>query len=275
MGSFQILCVTMFQKDFSKLEEMNVHSDILFANQCDKNADETLKFGHHTARMISTNTRGVGINRNFTLQYADADICLLADDDIVYSDDVEQKVVREFELHPDADVIFFHLNSSDASRSVKKPEKTVRLHRWSRLPWGGAHVAFRLKSVRKANVWFSTLFGGGCVFPSGEDSIWLLEARKKGLVFYASKETIGDVDMSNSSWYTEADEPYYYGKGAMYECIKKKPMLLWELYFALRTRKKTALSIRNQIAWMEKGREGFRKMQSYREYLEKRDNGKK
>ena len=124
MSSFQILCVTMFQKDFSKLEQMNVHSDIIFSNQCEKNADETFEFAHHKARMISTNTRGVGINRNFTLQYADADICLLADDDIVYCDDVEQKVVGEFELHPDADVIFFHLNSSDASRSVKKPEKS-------------------------------------------------------------------------------------------------------------------------------------------------------
>ena len=267
MSSFQILCVTMFQTDFSKIKEMNIHSDIIYSNQCEINDDETIVFNNHKARMISTNTRGVGINRNFTLQYADADICLLADDDIVYLDDVEQKVVKEFELHPDADVMFFHLNSSDPSRSVKKPERTVRLNKWSRLPWGGAHIAFRLKSVRKANVWFTTLFGGGCVFPSGEDSIWLLEARKKGLVFYSSKETIGYVDMSNSSWYSGADERYYYGKGAMYECIKKHPMFLWELYFALRTRNKTALSVREQITWMEKGREGFRKLLSYKDYI--------
>ena len=266
-----MLCVTMFQKDFSKLEKMNVRSDIIFANQCEKNDDETIKFNNHKARMISTTTRGVGINRNFTLQYAEADICLLSDDDVVYSDDAEQKIIAEFEAYPDADVMFFHLNSSDASRSIKKPSQTVRLGKWSRLPWGGAHVAFRLNSIRKANVWFTTLFGGGCTFPSGEDSIWLIEARRKGLVFYASKETIGSVDMSNSSWYTGADERYYYGKGAMYECIKKKPIFLWELYFALRTRKKTKLSLCKQISWMENGRKGFKRLQSFADFSEKQE----
>ncbi len=268
MASFQILCVTMFQKDFSKIEAMNIHSDIVFANQCENNADEKIEFDNHKARMISTTTRGVGINRNFTLQYADADICLFSDDDITYLDDVEQKVVKEFETHPDADVIFFHLNSTDSFRSVKKPKKTVRLRKWSRLPWGAAHVAFRLSSIRKANIWFTTLFGGGCKFPSGEDSIWLIEARKKGLTFYSSKETIGTVDMSNSSWYTGADECYYYGKGAMYEAIKKKPVRLWELYFAIRTRKKTKLSLFERIAWMEKGRKGFKKLKSFTEFVE-------
>lgn len=268
MSSFQILCVTMNQCDFSKLEEMNINSDVIFANQCKMNKDETFKFNDHIARMISTNTKGVGINRNISLLYADADICLLADDDIVYFDDVEEKVIREFENHPDADVFFFHLNSSDASRSVKKPNKTIRLHRWSRLPWGGAHVAFRLSSIKKANIWFSTLFGGGSIFPSGEDSIWLLDARKHGLIFYSSEETIGDVDMSNSSWYTGVDESLYYGKGAMYECIGKCPMLAWEIYFALRTKNKTQLSFKERILWMQTGRKGFKKMQSYTDYIE-------
>ena len=268
MSTFQILCVTMFQKDFSKIKTMNVHSNIIFANQCNKNSDEIKDYGNYHARMISTVTRGVGINRNFLLQYADADICLLSDDDIIYDDDVEEKVIKEFKTYPEADIIFFHLNSSDESRSIKKPKKTIRLKKWARFPWGGAHIAFRLDSIKKANVWFSTLFGGGCIFPSGEDSIWLLEARKKGLVFYASKETIGKVDMSNSSWYTGVDKQYYYGKGAMYECVKKKPMFLWELYFALRTKRKTSLSFFNQIKWMEKGRKGFKNMKSYSDCIE-------
>lgn len=258
MSRFQILCVTMFQDDFSKLKEMNVHSDIIYANQCDRNADETIEFDGHKARMISTTTRGVGINRNFTLQYADAEICLLGDDDILYSDDVEEKVVREFDAHPDADVIFFHLNSSDASRSVKKPEKTVRLGKRARLPWGGAHIAFRLSSVRKANVWFSTLFGGGCPFPSGEDSIWLIEARRKGLIFYSSKESIGDVDMSNSSWYTGADERYYRGKGAFYMVVHPKTRFLWMLYFAWRTRKKAKIGYLERLKLMRCGVEDYR-----------------
>ena len=64
MERFQILCVTMHQKDFSKIKEMNIHSDVVFANQCDETRYDTLEFEGHRAEMISTATRGVGINRN-------------------------------------------------------------------------------------------------------------------------------------------------------------------------------------------------------------------
>ena len=267
MSSFQLLCVTMNQHDFSKIDEMNIHADVIFANQGEINDDTTIIFEKHTARMISTRTRGVGINRNIALCYADADICLLADDDITYIDELEKTIVKEFDNHPDADVIFFHLISTDKTRSVKKPEKTEKLGRFSRLPWGGAHVAFRLSSVRRANLWFTTLFGGGCIYPNGEDSIWLTEARRKGLVFYSSKETIGTVDMSSSSWYSGADEKYYYGRGALYACMNKKPLFLWKLYFAYRTKNRTKLSFRQRLLWMDKGKKGFQKQYSYDDYI--------
>ena len=104
MGRFEILCVTMRQNDFSKLDEMNIHSDVVFANQCDRTAYDEREFDGHTAKMISTQTRGVGINRNTALMYASAEICLFADDDVKYVDNVEQLVLGEFDAHPDADV---------------------------------------------------------------------------------------------------------------------------------------------------------------------------
>lgn len=266
MSSFQLLCVTMNQHDFSKIDEMNIHADVIFANQGDINDDITISSGKHTARMISTKTRGVGINRNIALCYANADICLLADDDITYIDELEKIIVSEFDNYPDADVIFFHLISSDKTRCVKKPEKTEKLGRFSRLPWGGAHVAFRLSSARKANLWFTTLFGGGCIYPNGEDSIWLTEARRKGLVFYASKETIGTVDMSSSSWYSGADEKYYYGRGALYACLNKRPLYLWKLYFAYRTKSRTKLSFTERMRWMKNGIDGYRTLTPFEEY---------
>ena len=77
MPRFEIACVTMHQKDFSKIQEMNIHSDVIFANQCDRTAYEEIAFEGHTARMISTETRGVGNNRNLALTYAKGDILLL------------------------------------------------------------------------------------------------------------------------------------------------------------------------------------------------------
>ena len=158
MSRFEVLCVTMHQNDFSKIKEMNIHSDVVFANQSDHTSYEELEFDGYTAKMISTETRGVGINRNFSLMYATADICLFADDDVVYNDDYKDVILSEFDAHPDADVFIFHFDTDSERKQVKYP-KTKKCGRFSRLPWGGIRIAFRLSSVKKAKVNFTTLFG--------------------------------------------------------------------------------------------------------------------
>ena len=268
MARFEIACVTMHQKDFSKLEEMNIHSDVIFANQCDRTCYEEYDFEGHTARMISTQTRGVGINRNLALTYAKGDILLFADDDVKYVDDLEEIVLREFDAHPDADVFIFHLETDSARKQIRY-EKTRKHGRFERMPWGGCRIAVRLSSVRKANVWFTTLFGGGCVFPSGEDSMWLLDAKRKGLKFYVSKETIGTVSFEESTWFTGVDEKFYFGKGAMYAAVHQRTFFLWMLYFLWRSRKMGKLSVADKMKWMKKGRCGYKMMKPYQEFLVK------
>lgn len=263
MSKFEIACVTMFQKDFSKIREMNIHSDVIFANQCDCTAYEELEFEGHIARMISTETRGVGINRNLALIYAKGEIVLFADDDVTYIDTLEETVTAEFDAHPDADVFIFHLDTDDPKRKQKKYLKTRRCGYFEKMPWGGVRIAVRLRSIKKANVWFTTLFGGGCIFPSGEDSMWLLDAKRRGLTFYVSKETIGIVSFENSSWYTGADERFYYGKGAFYQAVHPKTKYFWMIYFAFRTTRRGKLSIKEKMKWMKEGNIGYTAMREY------------
>ena len=262
MNTLEILCVTMHQKDFSKLQQMNIHSDVFFANQADKTSFEELEFEGHTARMLTTATRGVGVNRNMTLQYAKGDICLFADDDVVYCDDMEEKVLSEFDAHPDADVMIFHLDT-DSPRKQIRYRQTKRLRGAFRMPWGAVRIAFRLSAVKKANVWFTTLFGGGSIFPSGEDSMWLKAAKKAGLRFYVSKETIGTVDMGESSWFTGYDEKFFFGNGANCRAIYGRWAWLWSYYYLLRYRNRGTLSYSEKKKWMALGRQGYKQMRSY------------
>lgn len=267
MPKFEILCTTMHQKDFSKLKEMNVHSDIVYANQCDHTTYEECAFEGHTAKMISTQTRGVGRNRNLALIYASADICLFADDDVVYVDDMEERVLSEFDKHPDADVIVFHFASNDPHRKPPKYDKTKKWPQYARTPWGAIRLAFRLNAVRKANVWFTPLFGGGSLFPSGEDSMFIKGLRRAGLTFYVSKETIGKVSYETSTWFTGYDEKYYYGVGACYAALNPKALLIRYLYTVLRTRNAKQLTGRQKMKWMKCGKEGYKKMLSYQDYI--------
>lgn len=269
MSEFQILCVTMNQKDFSKLKEMNVHSDIVYANQCDRTAFEEIEFQGHTAKMISTETRGVGINRNLVLTYAEGDVCLLADDDVCYNDDAEEKILAEFKNHPDADVIIFHFESNDPHRKPPKYNETKKWPKFATTPWGAVRIAFRLNSVRKANVWFTTLFGGGCLFPSGEDSMWIKGLRKAGLTFYVSKETIGKVSYETSTWFTGYDDKYFYGVGACFTAINPRTTFFKYMYMALRTKGKGKLSISDKFFWMNQGKKGYEEMLSFEDYKKK------
>lgn len=267
MPKFEILCVTMHQKDFSKIREMNIHSDVTFANQADCTELAQTTFEGHRARMITTTTRGVGKNRNTALLYAEGEICLFADDDVVYSDDMETRVLAEFEAHPDADIIIFHLASTDKTRVPEGYKKTRKVHYWERMPWGCVRVAFRRCAVQKANLWFNTLFGGGCIFPSGEDSIWLHDARKRGLVFYVSNQTIGTVDYGSSTWFTGFDERFYFSKGAYHQAVHPRMFWLWQYYVLYRFRGKGSLSNREKLTWIRHGREGYRKQLGYGAYV--------
>lgn len=273
MSKFEILCVTMHQMDFSKIKQMNIHSDVVFANQADRTSMNEIEFdGCHKARMITTETRGVGVNRNLALLYARGEICLLADDDITYDDDIEERILAEFNAHPDADIMVFHLNSDDPIRQSLKYTKTQR---WSKIKgcrWGATRIAFRLNSVKKANLWFSTLFGGGCMFASGEDSLWLNEAKKHGLVFYVSKETIGKVSFKTSTWFTGFDEKMFYGKGAL--CAQKSPKfaIFWVYYYLWRYRKHKGISNKDRLIWMNNGIRGYNQMLSFQDFINNRCN---
>lgn len=267
MSAFEILCTTMHQTDFSKVKEMNIHSDVVFANQADRTEFTTQEFNGHRAKMITTATRGVGKNRNIALLYAEGDICLLADDDVVYTDDMEEKVLKEFKKFPNADVIIFHVESTDPSRPQPNYKKPRKIHRWNRMPWPTFRIAFRLSSVKTGNVWFTTLFGGGCVFPSGEDSMWLNTARRKGLRIYVSTQTIGKVSYEVSSWFTGYDERYFYGKGAYHQAVHPHSCWIWKQYARIRFRNFGALSQKEKMKWFTHGTKGYKKLLSYQEYV--------
>lgn len=233
MPSFEVLCVTMHQKDFSKIKEMNINSNVVFANQCNHTSYEIYEFEEYTAKMISTTTRGVGINRNLTLMYATADICLFSDDDVEYNNDYKDIILKEFNEHPDADIFIFNFDT-DSERKQIKYKETKKVKKYNRMPWGAIRIAFRLTSIKKANINFTTLFGGGCIFPSGEDSMWLIDAKKKGLVIYVSKEVIGKVSFETSTWFNGINENFFIGKGAFYAAVHPYTKYIWMLYFAMR-----------------------------------------
>ena len=80
----EVLVATMHQDDLSLAEKMHLDKSAVIANQCGRWGYEQLELENEKIQMISTQTRGVGVNRNLAPQLSSADVLLFADDDIAY-----------------------------------------------------------------------------------------------------------------------------------------------------------------------------------------------
>lgn len=270
--TFQILVATMNQKDFSKIEEMKICSDTVFANQADCNRVDEVEYKSHKCIMVTTDMRGVGNNRNIAIMHAEADICLLSDEDMEYSEGYEERIIREFDAHLEADVIIFNIGTStpEYGRIPTQIKKFKRLHKWNRNPFGAPRIAFRLNSIKKKNIYFTTFFGGGCIFKAGEDTIWIEQLLNAGLKIYLSPENIGNVSYSNTTSYLEDEREKLYTKGAMLEAVKDELTLPKVLLYSF-VRKTKGVSRCEALKLLIAGKNGYRILQSYRQFCEDKE----
>lgn len=235
--NIQVLIATMNQNDYSLLEKMNIQSDAIVANQCDKNEIEEVIYKGNRIKFLSFAEKGVGLNRNNALMRATAEICLIADDDIIYCDNYVKIVEKKFKENPDADVIIFNLYEKPQKRFVIK--RKFKVHFFNFMKFGAPRIAFRTNSIKKYGISFNLLFGGGTHFSAGEDTLFLYECLKKGLKIIAVPDFIGTLTESRTStWFKGYTDKYFIDRGALFACISKRWAKFLSLQFCLRHRKK-------------------------------------
>lgn len=116
----QVLVTTMHQSDFSKFSQMNLQTDAVIANQTDKNEYIEMQINGNNAKLVSTDTRGTSRNRNIAMAHAsqNADYVLFSDDDLIFNDGYEQKIISEFTKHPESEAIKFNIHDLSKTRKV-------------------------------------------------------------------------------------------------------------------------------------------------------------
>jgi len=256
----QVLVAAMGQTDFSLAEKMNLGRPAVIGNQCGR--------WEHTrqgdVQMISSATVGVGMNRNLALQLAEAEFVLFADDDIVYYDRDLQGVVDAFRELPDADVIFFGIDMT-RNGEVFDPRRcrVRRLRLWNSLRYGTCRMAVRREALVKNRLSFSTLFGGGCLYCSGEDTVLIRDCFRAGLKVYSHSYVLGACAKDSSTWFTGFNDKYFYDRGAMLACAFPKAKHLMKLYFAWKLRKKAGVPMGRILKRMNEGIRGFQTLKPY------------
>ncbi|KMK99307.1 glycosyltransferase family A protein [Rossellomorea marisflavi] len=251
----EVLVSTMHQKDHSLLERMNISTEAIIVNQCNKNRIENFLYKGRLVKFISLNERGVGLSRNTALMRAEKEICLFADDDVVYVDNYEELIIDAFESNPKAGMIIFNVPSTNKQRPSHITNRTKKLHLFNSLKYGTFCIAVRRDKIFSSNISFSLLFGGGAKFSAGEDSLFIADCFKKKIAIYTSPYVIGEVNHIESTWFNGFNEKYFIDKGAFFYCLSKPLKKLLCLQFLVRHRDiiPKELGIYNSYKLMKKG----------------------
>ena len=243
----EVLLATIDQTDDAVLDAIGLHSDVIVCNQNTEKTDYKVytKNGYQV-RWYDFQERGVGLNSNNALLRSTADICLLADDDVLYEENYDQIVLDAFEMNPKADVIMFNIYSPDGQkRSEAKGNIRVRVHNCGK--YGACRIAFR------------RLFGGGCMFNAGEDIIFTKTCLDKGLHVITVPDCILRLtDQRPSTWFKGHNPAFYEDFGSGYYCNFGNLAYLITFLQLIRRRKKMINDYSFWKAWKH-ARDGIRK----------------
>ena len=241
--------ISALNKDPEKLlNQMNIKSPAVLMNQCERNGKEELTADGFKAKVLYSSDRGVGISRNACLEEASAEYVLFSDDDIIYDDGYEEKILKAFEDCPGADIILFNMVVSDERRtywneSVKKVGKTG----CGRFP--AYSIAAKREALIRNNIRFSPLFGGGAKFSNGEDSLFLTDAIRAGLSLYTSPEVLGKEEAESSTWFHGFTDKFFYDRGVLFAFLYKGFAPLWAFRFVFLKKNIDSSGIGQKKAW--------------------------
>ncbi len=246
----QVLVSALEQNPKELADGMKLGSDAIIINQCDHYAIEEWQKDGRTIKVISMAERGVGLSRNTAMMRAEGDICLFSDQDIVYADGYEEKIIKEFEANPKADMLVFNIEIEESRRTFYNTKrKRVRFYNSGR--YGAVSFAIKREALLTSGVTFSLLFGGGARYCNGEDSLFIREFIKKGYRVYTAPVTIGYEKPTESTWFSGYHEKFFFDRGALYHYLYGGMAQAFALRFLLAHREKMCVQLSLKEAFIQ------------------------
>ena len=223
----------MHQKDWSIVERSGLKGGAVIVNQCDRNGEEEKIINGCSVCMYSTTQRGLSRSRNMAIEHSHADICLISDDDEIYAEGYEEKLVKAFTEYPEADVILFQVKNDIGKTFSPTPFKIGYLRALQFASW---QIAFRRESIMNAGIRFDVEMGSGTGHGSNEETKFLYDCLRKGLQLqYVPVEIARLIPGSESQWFKGFDTKYFLNRGwSTARYMGKFFGTLYVTYFAIR-----------------------------------------
>lgn len=211
MSRLQILLSCMHEQGAAIAERMNIRCDAVIVNQCDADA-ETVVQGNSggTLLCIDSSERGLSRSRNMAMARAQGELCLLADDDETFADDVADIVARAFDEHPEAAILLFNVGNSSATRYRRARRVGYR----GAMRTSSSSIAFRRNSVLKEGIRFDVEMGSGTGHGACEETKFLFDSMRRGLTVVGVPYIIATKTLhSASKWFEGYTRDYFLQRG--------------------------------------------------------------
>ena len=158
--------------------------------------------------------RGLSRNRNNALKFASGDISLIADDDVVYSQQDIDNILEAFKKNNYVDIITFQISTYPGEKEYKKYSNKTKKHTLNMsLSVSSIEIAFKTAAIKENEIWFDERFGLGTIYPNGEEKIFLADALRKGLkaIYLPLKVVTHQYESSTKSFKFTPDQVVFLG----------------------------------------------------------------
>jgi glycosyltransferase involved in cell wall biosynthesis len=182
--------------------------------------------------------KGLSRNRNNALKMANADIAVIADDDVRYLPESFKIIAGVFEKDPLLDVACFKIKTLEGEPEFKdypKEECVLKKHRHHYI--SSIEIAFRVESVKAKNILFDERFGlGSEKIPDAEEIVFIKDCIKSGIKVKFFPEYIVQHPFENSGRGTPYSSTRNRVKGAYHARVlgwKAVPVAVAETFVRL------------------------------------------
>lgn len=232
--TLQILISTMFRENLDFLKPMFSKNtledfDIIIVNQTTKGKE--LTSNKPNIKVVNSYQRGLPLSRNLAIKHATAEVCLIADDDIVYLPKLKTIIERAYATYKNADMISFQ--AVDERGGLFDNYTKDSIHNAKTLKRNcSITLSFNRKSFVAQKVYFNKFFGLGSVFKGEDEYVFLMNAFNKGLKMYHCPENIV-MHIGVSSGKLMGSDDAFYAKTALRQRFLGNLSYLWLVKYTL------------------------------------------
>lgn len=240
--------------------------NILIVNQ---STNCLLNSNFPTVKIINSSEVGLSKSRNLALKNAAKNICLIADDDVVYFENFVSDIIYAFNSLPNPAIVTFNHSRIGLDAPKNQSKIAFKHNRKTILEVCSIEIAFNRPEITSNRISFDEHFGLGSYFETAEEFLFLRNSlRQKLRLFYYPSVIVSHPLISSGR--QEGKKELIYARSALIYKTKGIYVYFWLSKYLFFLYRKGFISKSDYVKKFKVGLSGIKKFKE----LEKTKNHK-